>query len=146
MASARYPGGLANHTSPPFSWPSRIRFVDTDTSGRIHYTAMFRHFEAAEFEFLRSIGHPYTCLENAPLRYPRVHVECDFHAALRCDDQISTEVRVKRVGASSFTLGFSVRHGEQEAATGSITVVCIDGGTARAHPLPPELAAKLRQA
>ena len=30
-----------------FTWDVRIRFVDTDASGRIHYTAMFKYFEQA---------------------------------------------------------------------------------------------------
>ena len=32
----------------PFRFETRIRFIDTDASGRIHYTAMFRYFESAE--------------------------------------------------------------------------------------------------
>ena len=107
----------------PFVWESRIRFVDTDASGRIHYTALFRHFEAAEFEFLRSLGCSYVSLEGG---YPRVHVECDYLAALRCDDLISTAVTVDRVGGTSFTLAFSVSLEARPAAKCRITVVCID--------------------
>ncbi len=39
----------------PFRFKTRIRFIDTDTSGRIHYTAMFRYFESAEIEFMRTL-------------------------------------------------------------------------------------------
>ena len=92
----------------PFTWESRIRFVDTDASGRIHYTALLRHFEAAEFEFLRAIGCPYTSFVNEGVGFPRVHVECDYLSALRCDDVISTAVTVERVGGTSFTLAFAV--------------------------------------
>jgi acyl-CoA thioester hydrolase len=131
--------------SNPFSWQSRIRFVDTDASGRIHYTAIFRHFEAAEFEFMRAIGHPYGIMDPTQVvRYPRVHVECDFNSALRCDDVISTEVTVERVGGSSYTLGFSVMHNDRQAARGKITVVCMNSGTGRSHPLPADLAEALR--
>ena len=126
----------------PFVWESRIRFVDTDASGRIHYTALFRHFEAAEFEFLRSIGCSYTTLEGG---YPRVHVECDYLAALRCDDVISTAVTVDRVGGTSFTLAFSVSAEGRSAAQGKITVVCIDRTTQRPRLLPDHLSECLRQ-
>jgi acyl-CoA thioester hydrolase len=121
----------------PFVWESRIRFVDTDASGRIHYTALFRHFEAAEFEFLRSLGCSYVTLEGG---YPRVHVECDYLAALRCDDIISTAVTVDRVGGTSFTLSFSVSLEGRQAAKGKITVVCIDRETQRPTPLPDRLS------
>jgi len=134
-----------NSNGRPFSWQSRIRFVDTDASGRIHYSALFRHFEAAEFEFMRSIGHSYGTLEHSPLRYPRVHVEGDFLSALRCDDLVSIQVAVERVGESSFTLAFSVLLAERKAAAGKITVVCMHMETGRSHPLPPSFAERLRE-
>jgi len=56
----------------PFRWTTRILFIDTDASGRIHYTAMFRYFEAAEIEFFRSIG---VLHEHKGISFPRVHVE-----------------------------------------------------------------------
>ena len=126
----------------PFVWESRIRFVDTDASGRIHYTALLRHFEAAEFEFLRYLGLKYHQLEGG---YPRAHVECDYLSALRCDDVISTEVTVDRVGKTSFTLAYSVSSEGQLTAKGKITVVCIDPATERPRPIPEVLAQSLRQ-
>ena len=71
-----------------YHWQNRIRFVDTDASQRIHYTAMFRHFEAAEQEFLRSMGCPYSSPDFRDYSFPRVHVECDFTAEIRYDDII----------------------------------------------------------
>jgi YbgC/YbaW family acyl-CoA thioester hydrolase len=128
----------------PFIWESRIRFVDTDASGRIHYTALLRHFEAAEFEFLRSIGCAYTSFLNKGVGFPRVHVECDYLAALRCDDLISTAVSVERVGATSFTLGFAVTVEGRAAAKGKITVVCTDQATQRPRPVPERMAEAFR--
>ncbi len=44
----------------PFRYETRIRFVDTDASGRIHYTSLFKFFEAAETELFRSFDISYT--------------------------------------------------------------------------------------
>ena len=132
-------------TPAPFVWQTRIRFVDTDASGRIHYTAMFRHFEAAEFEFMRSIGHGYGPLPgDQVVRYPRVRVECDYLAALRCEDVVDIEVRVDRVGNASYTIGFTVMFEGRKAAAGKITVACMNRDTGRAQPLPADLAQALR--
>jgi acyl-CoA thioester hydrolase len=128
----------------PFVWESRIRFVDTDASGRIHYTALFRHFEAAEFEFLRAVGCPYTSFAEEGVSFPRVHVECDYLAALHCDDLIATAVTVERVGGTSFTFAFGVSIGGRAAAKGKITVVCIDPATQRPRAVPERLALALR--
>ena len=118
-----------------------MRFVDTDASGRIHYTALMRHFEAAEYEFLRWMGTPYASLEPG---FPRVHVECDYLSALRCDDIILTAVTVERVGTTSYTLVFSVSVEGRAEAKGKLTIVCIDRATGRPQALPERLAAALR--
>jgi acyl-CoA thioesterase FadM len=47
-----------NHAEP-FTLQTRVGFIDTDASGRIHNTAMFRYFEAAETEFMRRLGIEY---------------------------------------------------------------------------------------
>ena len=36
----------------------RVPFHDVDSTGRIHFTAMFRYMEIAEHELRRSIGFP----------------------------------------------------------------------------------------
>jgi len=129
----------------PFVWPSRVRFVDTDASGRIHYTAMLRHFEAAEVEFLRVLGFPYTAVETSEISYPRVHVECHYTGAVTDDDLLHITVTVERVGHSSFTLGFAATVGERPVAHGRITIVCMDKHTQRSRPLPEMFASTLKQ-
>ena len=58
-----------------FRWPVRILFIDTDASGRIHYTALLRYFEAAEIELFREAGAQE---DRDEVAFPRVHVECDY--------------------------------------------------------------------
>src|SRR5258708_35121996 len=93
---------------PPFTGPSRIRFADTDASGRIHYSALLRHVEAAEMEFFRFIGKPFPELLSLDVKFPRVHVEADYLAALRSDDLIEIAVWLERIGRASYTLVFEV--------------------------------------
>jgi YbgC/YbaW family acyl-CoA thioester hydrolase len=133
-------------STPSFIWQTKIRFVDTDASGRIHYAAMFRHFEAAEFEFMHAIGHPYTFVQDdaTDLRYPRVHVECDYLAALRCDDGVAIHVTVEKVGRASYTLGFVAMKEGVRAAAGRIVAACMHAGTLKAHELPADFAHALR--
>ncbi len=126
--------------SEPFRFETRIRFIDTDASGRIHYTAMFRYFESAEIEFMRSLGLRYL---KDHFTFPRVHVECDFRLALQHDDSIEITVRLTRLGRSSARLEFrTTKHGEL-AATGAVVVACMDRQTQRAIAIPAELREKL---
>jgi acyl-CoA thioester hydrolase len=128
----------------PYVYETRIRFVDTDASGRIHYTSMFRHFEAAEQEFLRDAGCPFTSPELETYSFPRVHVECDYRSELRYDDLIQIAMDVERIGRSSYTLRFQVSCEGREAAAGRIVVVCIDKREKKATAIPTPFESILR--
>src|SRR5215469_9898841 len=106
-----------------FVYESRVRFGDTDASGRIFYVALLRHFDDAETEFMRSIGMGYREAHDEDTSFPRVHVECDYTSALRFDDLMSIAIRVERVGGASYTLGFDVSVDGRNAARGKMTIV-----------------------
>jgi acyl-CoA thioester hydrolase len=136
--------GRAIKMPPPFVYQTRIRFIDTDASGRIHYTAMFRYFESAEIEFLRTLGIGYD--PKRPINFPRVHVECDFNAAMEHDDLIDIEVRVAHVGKSSVRFEFRTLKAGQLAASGMIVAVCMDRDTQRSTSIPEEIRRRLASA
>jgi acyl-CoA thioester hydrolase len=128
-----------------FEWQLRVRFVDTDASGRIHYTAMFRYFEAAEFEFLRSLGVGYADIHG--FTFPRVHADCDYLGPTKVDDLLSIRVSVSTGGRSSFTYSFAARSADgAEVARGKITVVCISRETWKPHSLPDVLVSAFTRA
>ena len=130
----------------PFIWASRVRFGDTDASGRIFYVALLYHLDAAEAEFLRSLGVAYRQIQTGVIRFPRVRVECDYLSGIAYDDLMHIAVRVDRVGRASFTLAFAVSVEGREAARGKVTVACMNRETQRAAPLPENLADALRAA
>jgi acyl-CoA thioester hydrolase len=124
-----------------FLWRSRVRFVDTDFSTRIHYSALFRHFEIAETEFLRSLGVGYAHWFERGYSLPRVHVEADYLEPLRFDDEMDIEVRIARVGESSITLDFRVIKIESgmDAARGRTVGVCVEAGSGKSTPIPADI-------
>ena len=128
----------------PFTWNTRIRFADTDASGRIHYSALFLHVEAAEMEFFRAIGMPFPALLSMEVKFPRVHAEADYLGALRSDDPIEISVWVERIGRASYTLAFEVTTEGRLAGRSKIVVACMDGKTEKSHALPEELVRLLR--
>lgn len=123
-----------------FRWTTRILFIDTDASGRIHYTAMFRYFEAAEIEFFRSIG---VLHEHAGISFPRVHVECDYRSAIVYDDLLEIELSVGRIGNTSVQLKFRVLKDGVEAAAGNVVIASLDKQTQRATAIPAGVREKL---
>ena len=127
-------------STTPFRFQTRIRFIDTDASGRIHYTAMFRYFESAEIEFMRSLGVIYGGRE---LDFPRVHVECDFYAPMMHDDLIDIEVCLTKLGRSSARLEFRAVKNSSLTAKGVIVIVCVNKRTQQSMPIPGDLRTKL---
>lgn len=120
--------------------------MDTDASSRIHFTAMLRHFEAAEIEFMRSLALERTYLEQEMqgVQFPRVRVDCTYTAHVRFDDLLRIMVSVDRIGVSSYTLAFDATVNETAVAQGRIVIVCVDLKTNRSRPLPEALAGALR--
>lgn len=128
-----------------FVFQSRVRFVDTDASSRIHYSAMLRHLEAAEQEFLRSLGFIYVDPHTQGYGYPRVHVECDYTSMVAYDDLLAIEVRVDRIGRASFKLAFEVNVEGRHVARGNFVIACVDFETRRSRPLPEDFVALLKK-
>jgi acyl-CoA thioester hydrolase len=128
----------------PFVFESRVRFGDTDASGRIFYVALLNHFDFAETEFMRSIGVDYREIQEDHVSFPRVHVECDYTSALRFDDLMKIAVTVERIGGASFTLAFEVTVEDRQAARGKMTIVAMSRAAERPVPLPQRLRAALK--
>jgi acyl-CoA thioester hydrolase len=127
----------------PFIWQSRVRFGDTDASGRIFYISLLHHFDAAEAEFLRSLGVGYNMIQAGDIGFPRVHVEADYTGAITYDDLLDIAVKVDRLGRASFTLAFDATIEGRSVGRGKVTIAALDRQTQRATALPERLRAAL---
>lgn len=123
----------------------RVNWIDTDASGRIHYTAALRYFEIAEHGLMRRLMGGVTWVGNPDFGLPRVHIEADYKLGLRFQDEIVCSARVAHVGNTSASYTYEIRNLAGElAVAGKIVVVAIDG-TGRAVPLPPVLRGALEK-
>lgn len=125
----------------------RVAWVDTDASGLIHFSAAMRYFEAAEFGLMRKlIGRAIRPGERG-FGLPRVHVECDYSAALRFPDEFECAARVAAVGRTSVTYRFEA-HRKSDGVlclSGKIVAVAV-GAEGSAIPLPDEFRGPLEKA
>jgi len=115
----------------------RVAWVDTDASGRIHFTAPFRWAEQAESGLIRRLGLLETWHD-----YPRRHVEAEYRKVLVFEDEIEVRLQVEQVGRTSIGYGWTVSRGEDVAIAGRHIVVHVDG-TGRASPVPDQVRAAL---
>jgi len=113
----------------------RVRWADTDASGRIHYTAAFRYFEIAEFELLRALGIAHA---RGEADFPRVNVGATFKKPLTVDDVIEVRIRPGRIGERSITYQCEIHHQGELAIEGHVVVVAVDRA-GKSRPIPEAL-------
>ena len=129
----------------------RVEFSETDMAGIVHHSNFFRYMESAEHGFFRSLGFSVVMRNfEAPMGWPRVHVECDFWHPLKFEDEFEVLMLVsrKRPKALSYVFKFTKLNGRKriEVARGSLIAVCVikkaDGSLAAAK-IPKAVADKI---
>jgi acyl-CoA thioester hydrolase len=116
----------------------RVRFAETDAQGVVYHGNFLLYFEVARIEYARLLlGGPSTRQRDWE---PTVaHVEVDFKAGARFDDELDVAMRASRLGRTSYSFVYQVRRGEELIATGATTQVVLDRATKKPRPLPEEL-------
>ncbi len=109
----------------PFRTTRRVEFADTDLAGIVHFANFFRFMDAAEVEFLRSLGLSVK-LEwgGEHLGFPRVSASCDSLRPVTFEDVLDIEVALRRLGTKSVTYGFDFFKGGGLIARGQVSSVC----------------------
>jgi acyl-CoA thioester hydrolase len=124
----------------------RVNWVDTDASGRIHYTAALRYFEIAEHGLMRALSGRSATHEERTFSMPRVHVEADYKLALRYADEFTCSARVEKLGNTSATYAYEIRNLAGELAISGRIVAVTTDMTGTKTPIPAELRALLESA
>ena len=111
-----------------FCWTKTVDFHETDMAGIVHFANFFKYFEMAETAYFRSIGSSiFDSSQN--LRWPRVHVSCDYKAPLRFGDAFEVRLTVAAIKERSAELQFTVRRRDDDeqfvvVAVGRSVIVC----------------------
>ena len=124
-----------------------VEFGDTDMAGIVHFANFLRFMEAAEHAYLRACGlSVVTTWQGQKITFPRVSVACDYIRPARFEDELTTEVRVDRIGRTSITYRFVVTRAGDELARGQITAVLCrvrDDHSLEPFAFPEELRAQI---
>ena len=128
------------HTRPFLAF-DRVRWADVDLVGIMRFSAFTRLIELAEQELMREAGLPYSeFLNEPPIWLPRRHLEVDYFAPVRIDDELTLVTYVSRIGDTSVTINLDVRtKGWTLAATASMVIVCVTKSTFAKRSLPDEV-------
>ena len=128
----------------------RIEFSDTDMAGIVHFSRFFVFMEAAEHEFLRSLGTSVTTEWNGDIiSWPRLAASCDYLNPAKFEDELDIHLTVRRKGTKSLTYRFVFTKGDVDIARGKLSVVCCicnPGEKVRAIPIPDYIADHIEEA
>jgi acyl-CoA thioester hydrolase len=119
----------------------KVRWADTDASGRIYYARIFDYAGEGEWELLHSLGVSRKELGKT-YDFPRVHAECHFRKMLELGNRFTLRFWPGRLGRTSIRYNFEViidESPQEKAAEGSVTIVVLHAG--KPAPIPPEIRA-----
>ena len=103
----------------------QIVFADTDASGWMHFSNIFRYVEAAEHDCLNARG--ILVFDRGQGGWPRVKVSCEYKKPLVAGDKIEVQLAISEIGDSSMSWQFEVMDVRGElVAFGGMTTVRVD--------------------
>jgi YbgC/YbaW family acyl-CoA thioester hydrolase len=120
----------------------RVAWSDVDLARIVYFPRYFGYFENAELEWIRQKGLSYEkLLEETSVWMPRVAAHCNFRAPAHLADLVSIEMRLDRLGKTSFTLGFDAFRLPERThlADGYIAIATVSRESFRPTPVPERL-------
>ncbi|TAM61996.1 MAG: tol-pal system-associated acyl-CoA thioesterase [Rhodanobacter sp.] len=126
---------------PPFSWPVRVYWEDTDAGGVVYHASYLRFMERARSEWLRAIGIDQSRLkQSAGLAFMVRDMQIDFLRPALLDDELTVTVEVKERRAASILFAQTiVRADGGNLVRAAVRVACVDVRRMQPASIPGDL-------
>ena len=127
---------------PPFGFPLRVYWEDTDAGGIVFYANYLKFMERGRTEWLRSLGfHQQVLREKAGGMFVVSETSIRYHRPARLDDALWVTARVQETGRASLTIAQQVllrSLDQQDAllAEGTIRIGWIDASSFKPGRIP----------
>ena len=112
----------------------RVYYEDTDLAGIVYYANYLRFIERARTEWVRAQGIDQTRLKKEEgLVFAVRHLEADYLAPARFDDDLTVRTRVKQMTGVRIVLNQDVMRGTDLLFSSQVTLVAltVDGQPTR---------------
>lgn len=112
----------------------RVYYEDTDLAGIVYYANYLRFIERARTEWVRVQGIDQTRLKKEEgLVFAVRHLEADYLAPARFDDDLTVSTRVKQMTGARIVLNQDVMRGTDLLFSSQVTLVAltVDGQPTR---------------
>jgi len=124
----------------------RVQFYETDAAGIVHFSWFFRYMEEAEHALWREAGlsiHP----EQSAIGWPRVGASCEFHRALKFEQEFDVTIRVTEITKRTMSYACEMTQAGQKIATGTLKIACVSkfpDGTMKSVEIPEDTAMRFK--
>ena len=90
---------------PPFSWPVRVYWEDTDAGGIVYYANYLKFFERARTEWLRAKGiHQQALREETGGMFVVSQAQINYLKSVRLDDELLLTTALTHSGRVAMTI------------------------------------------
>ncbi len=131
----------------PFRYYLRVRYGECDQQGVVYNARYGEYVDLASTEFLRAALAPIDCFDGS-FEFQVVKMLVEWTGPARFDDTLAIDVALKKLGTTSYTLGFALRRaGEADTLVTAETVnVYVDPQSWTKAPLPEDFRVRLTAA
>jgi acyl-CoA thioester hydrolase len=136
------PSPLSPLPSPPFTWPIRVYWEDTDAGGVVYHASYLRFLERARTEWLRARGVDQTRVRDEDgVVFVVRDMAIDFLAPARLDDELDVTLETAETRSASMTFSQRiVRRADGVALVHArVRAACIDAATFKPQRIPNHL-------
>ena len=136
----------AGHVAPPFSWPLRVYWEDTDAGGVVYHARYVAFMERARSEWLRSLGQQQETIRTGGGQVFVVRaMSLDFHRPARLDDLLEITVRLDQCRRASLVMTQEVRRGGELLASAQVRLAAVSAADFRPIAIEAGLLACFQQ-
>jgi len=86
----------------------RPRYAETDQMGVVYHGNYLTYFEVGRTDFFRTLGYPYTVLEEQGVLFPVIRAELDYIQPARYDDEIQVRTALGFLKGARLELKYEV--------------------------------------
>ena len=91
-----------------FVFERTINYYETDKMGVVHHSNYIRYLEEARCAWLKSIGMPFSLLEENNITIPVLGVNCSYKYHVTFGDTIIINLFIKEYSGVRMTVGYDV--------------------------------------
>jgi len=125
----------------------RSRYSETDQMGVVYYGNYATYFEVGRVELLRDLGMSYAEMEKSGTMLPVVHLDMDFKAGAKYDEELALETSILEVPSRKISFYHTLKNKEGKTlVTGKVVLVFVDTKTFKTKQCPADFKALLLKA